>query len=199
MIDMYDSTEVQYIVHVTFESTFVPSYLRTQHNKRRYESILIFDTFESMTNKGNIQYSSPTRTVHVYTYVDKQLRFRYLNIFQLAEKTASQGWTPALAPRRGTAPRSWRARGDKIEGREVVRIQYEVRKYGSTFVLPYFSDYYYLYPAGLWYCTTINVLSYFRTSVWYVVYSQQILTRLYGSTVDVHSHALSLLHGPRVI
>ena len=27
-------------------------------------------------------------------------RFLYLNIFQLAEKTA-QGWTPALAPRRG--------------------------------------------------------------------------------------------------
>ena len=48
-------------------------------------------------------------------------RFRYLNIFQLAEKTASQGWTPALAPRRGTAPRSWRARGDKMEGREVIR------------------------------------------------------------------------------
>ena len=48
-------------------------------------------------------------------------RFRYLNIFQLAEKTASQGWTPALAPRRGTAPRSWRARGNKMEGREVVR------------------------------------------------------------------------------
>ena len=66
-------------------------------------------------------YSTRTCTVHVYTYVDKQLRFRYLNIFQLAEKTASQGWTPALAPRRGTAPRSWRARGDKMEGREVVR------------------------------------------------------------------------------
>ena len=48
-------------------------------------------------------------------------RFRYLNIFQLVEKTASQGWTPALAPRRGTAPRSWRARGDKMEGREVIR------------------------------------------------------------------------------
>jgi hypothetical protein len=26
-----------------------------------------------------------------------------------------------LAPRRGTAPRSWRARGEKMEGREVVR------------------------------------------------------------------------------
>ena len=77
--------------------------------------------FSILSKVWQIKETYSTRTVHVYTYVDKQLRFRYLNIFQLAEKTASQGWTPALAPRRGTAPRSWRARGDKMEGREVIR------------------------------------------------------------------------------
>ena len=79
-----------------------------------------------MTNNGNI---GTTRYVYNYnvlycTFEDtctRTCRFRYLNIFQLAEKTASQGWTPALAPRRGTAPRSWCARGDTMDGREVVR------------------------------------------------------------------------------
>ena len=87
--------------------TYIASYIQynytcTSTNITKVRKYAIYD-------KQNIQYVGPSP------------RFRYLNIFQLAEKTASQGWTPALAPRRGTAPRSWRARGDKMEGREVIR------------------------------------------------------------------------------
>ena len=52
----------------TFESTFVPSYLRTQHNKRRYESILIFDTYFRKYDK-QIKETYSTRTVQRCTRV----------------------------------------------------------------------------------------------------------------------------------
>ena len=140
-----------------------------------------------MTNNGNI---GTTRYVYNYnvlycTFEDtctRTCRFRYLNIFQLAEKTASQGWTPALAPRRGTAPRSWRARGDTMEGREVVRalhwmlwnLSVDARIPTLLFtrvclILPYFRNILLNCCFMDKYCSVLYLRRYESTSTWFYI------------------------------
>ena len=139
---MYVRTEVQCIILPyycrTFEGTKVRKYLRRYTTTRTVElpcctcrarscTTLYFlrrfscwkygnKTF-TMTKETKINLITTTCTLYVYL---RRYSISIIKYFAARGENSVAGLNAGIGAGRGTAPRSWRARGNKMEGREVV-------------------------------------------------------------------------------